>query len=145
MKKRLSAIVAALVALAMCFGMITACAPPDEPTPEPTTYTVTFDANGGVLDGNAKVEVEEGKTITGAPDGQQGERRVRRLFTAAIRAGTEINLSTYTVTADVTLYAFSTRRRKSPVPVPAPSIPTIRMRSPSRSTLTAAFWKETRR
>ena len=121
MKKRLSAIVAALVALAMCFGMITACAPPDEPTPEPTTYTVTFDANGGVLDGNAKVEVEEGKTITGAPTASKENAEFDGWFTAAT-GGTEINLSTYTVTADVTLYAQYTEEEE-PGPGPGPVDP----------------------
>ena len=130
MKKRLSAIVAALVALAMCFGMITACAPPDEPTPEPTTYTVTFDANGGVLDGNAKVEVEEGKTITGAPTASKENAEFDGWFTAAT-GGTEINLSTYTVTADVTLYAQYTEE-EGPGPGPGPDIkqmPVIRRHS----------------
>ena len=75
MKKRLLAIIALFVALAMCFGLMTACAPDDpEPEPEPTTYTVTFDANGGELDGDATVEVEEGGKDHGRADGQQ--RRV---------------------------------------------------------------------
>ena len=105
MKKRLSAIIALFVALAMCFGLMTACAPDDpEPEPEPTTYTVTFDANGGELDGDATVEVEEGEKITGAPTASREGYTFDGWFDAAT-GGDEIDLSTYTVTKDVTLYA----------------------------------------
>ena len=105
MQKRLSKIVALLVALAMCFGLMTACAPDDpEPDPEPTTYTVTFDANGGTLDGSATVEVEEGEKITGAPTASRDGYTFDGWFTAAT-GGDEVSLSTYTVTEDVTLYA----------------------------------------
>ena len=46
MKKRLLAIVAVFVALTMCFGLVSACAPDDPgPEPEPTTYTVTRSPN----------------------------------------------------------------------------------------------------
>ena len=78
MKKRLLAIVAVFVALTMCIGLVSACAP-DDPGPEPETYTVTFDANGGVLDGDATVEVEEGEKITGAPTASREGLHVRRL------------------------------------------------------------------
>ena len=105
MQKRLSKIVALLVALAMCFGLMTACAPDDpEPDPEPTTYTVTFDANGGTLSGSATVEVEEGEKITGAPTASRDGYTFDGWFTAAT-GGDEVSLSTYTVTEDVTLYA----------------------------------------
>ena len=109
MKKRLLAIIALFVALAMCFGLMTACAPDDPgPEPEPTTYTVTFDANGGVLDGDATVEVEEGEKITAGGD--------------------EIVLSTYTVTKDVTLYAQYTEDEEpdpGPGPQPEPETYTV--------------------
>ena len=105
MQKRLSKIVALLVALAMCFGLMTACAPDDpEPDPEPTTYTVTFDANGGTLSGSATVEVEEGAKIEGAPTAVKEGSTFNGWFDAAT-GGNAVDLSAYTVTADVTLYA----------------------------------------
>ncbi len=113
MKKRLTAIVAVLLALAMCLGLVTACAP-DEGK-EGTTYTVTFDANGGTLSGNATVEVEEGEKITGAPTASKAGSDFDGWFTAAT-AGDEIDLSTYTVTADVTLYAQYTTSSVTPPP-----------------------------
>ena len=112
MKKRLSAIVAVLLALAMCLGLVTACAP-EEGKEDPTMYTVTFDANGGTLSGNATVEVEEGEKITGAPTASKSGSAFDGWFTAAT-AGTEIDLSTYTVTADVTLYAQYTASSVTP-------------------------------
>ena len=119
MQKRLSKIVALLVALAMCFGLMTACAPDDpEPDPEPTTYTVTFDANGGTLSGSATVEVEEGEKITGAPTASKDGYTFDGWFDAAT-GGDEIDLSTYTVTKDVTLYAQYTEDEE-PGPGPGP-------------------------
>ena len=115
MKKKLLAIVAVIVALAMCFGVVTACAPDD---PEPETYTVTFNANGGELSGNATVEVEEGEKITGAPTASRDGYTFDGWFTAAT-GGDEVSLSTYTVTADVTLYAQYTED-KEPEPEPGP-------------------------
>ena len=124
MQKRLSKIVALLVALAMCFGLMTACAPDDpESDPEPTTYTVTFDANGGTLSGSATVEVEEGEKITGAPTASRDGYTFDGWFTAAT-GGDEVSLSTYTVTADVTLYAQYTED-KEPEPEPEPTMFTV--------------------
>ena len=128
MQKRLSKIVALLVALAMCFGLMTACAPDDpEPDPEPTTYTVTFDANGGTLSGSATVEVEEGEKITGAPTASRDGYTFDGWFTAAT-GGDEIDLSTYTVTKDVTLYAQYTEDEEpgpGPGPQPEPETYTV--------------------
>ena len=115
MKKKLLAIVAVIVALAMCFGVVTACAPDD---PEPETYTVTFNANGGELSGNATVEVEEGEKITGAPTASKDGYTFDGWFDAAT-GGDEIVLSTYTVTKDVTLYAQYTEDEE-PGPGPGP-------------------------
>ena len=117
MKKKLLAIVAVIVALAMCFGVVTACAPDD---PEPETYTVTFNANGGELSGNATVEVEEGEKITGAPTASKDGYTFDGWFDAAT-GGDEIDLSTYTVTKDVTLYAQYTED-KEPGPEPEPAL-----------------------
>ena len=75
-----------------------------EPEPEPETFTVTFNANGGMLTGNATVTVEEGKKITNAPTASKEGSEFDGWFDAAT-GGKEINLSTYTVTANVTLYA----------------------------------------
>lgn len=128
MQKRLSKILALLVALAMCFGLMTACAPDDpEPDPEPTTYTVTFDANGGTLSGSATVEVEEGEKITGAPTASKDGYTFDGWFDAAT-GGDEIDLSTYTVTKDVTLYAQYTEDEEpgpGPGPQPEPETYTV--------------------
>ena len=120
MKKKLLAIVAVIVALAMCFGVVTACAPDD---PEPETYTVTFNANGGELSGNETVEVEEGEKITEAPTASRDGYTFDGWFTAAT-GGDEVSLSTYTVTADVTLYAQYTED-KEPEPEPEPTMFTV--------------------
>ena len=124
MKKKLLAIVAVIVALAMCFGVVTACAPDD---PEPETYTVTFNANGGELSGNATVEVEEGEKITGAPTASKDGYTFDGWFDAAT-GGDEIDLSTYTVTKDVTLYAQYTEDEEpgpGPGPQPEPETYTV--------------------
>ena len=124
MKKKLLAIVAVIVALAMCFGVVTACAPDD---PEPETYTVTFNANGGELSGNATVEVEEGEKITGAPTASKDGYTFDGWFDAAT-GGDEVSLSTYTVTEDVTLYAQYTEDEEpgpGPGPQPEPETYTV--------------------
>ena len=124
MKKKLLAIVAVIVALAMCFGVVTACAPDD---PEPETYTVTFNANGGELSGNETVEVEEGEKITGAPTASKDGYTFDGWFDAAT-GGDEIDLSTYTVTKDVTLYAQYTEDEEpgpGPGPQPEPETYTV--------------------
>ena len=79
-------------------------------SPNRKRTTVTFDANGGTLSGNATVEVEEGKTIAGAPTAGKDGYTFDGWFDAAT-GGNKIDLSTYTVTKDVTLYAQYTRRR----------------------------------
>ena len=124
MKKKLLAIVGVIVALAMCFGVVTACAPDD---PEPETYTVTFNANGGELSGKATVEVEEGEKITGAPTASKDGYTFDGWFDAAT-GGDEIYLSTYTVTKDVTLYAQYTEDEEpgpGPGPQPEPETYTV--------------------
>ena len=92
-----------LTIAALCLALImllslTACGS------EANTYTVTFNANGGELDGNATVEVKENEKITGAPAASKDGFTFDGWFDAAT-GGTEIDLSTYTVTKDVTLYA----------------------------------------
>ncbi len=102
MKRRIVSILALLVAMAMFCGIFVACAP-DEPK-DPVTYTVTFDANGGTLEGNATVKVKEGGKITNAPTAAKEGFTFEGWFTAKTD-GTAIDLSTYVVNADVTLYA----------------------------------------
>ena len=76
----------------------------EEETPQPKEYTVTFDANGGTLAGNATVKVEEGGKIAGAPAASMAGSTFDGWFTAKT-GGDKVDLSTYTVSADVTLYA----------------------------------------
>ena len=76
----------------------------EEETPQPKEYTVTFDANGGTLAGNATVKVEEGGKIAGAPTASMAGSTFDGWFTAKT-GGDKVDLSTYTVSADVTLYA----------------------------------------
>ena len=107
MMKKLLAVVAVFVASVMFLGLIAACGS------DPETYTVTFDANGGTLSGSATVEVEEGEKITGAPTASKDGATFDGWFDKAT-GGDEINLSTYTVTKDVTLYAQYTEPEPEP-------------------------------
>ena len=80
--------------------------PPDDGGRNEQTqqYTVTFDANGGTLSGNASVKVDEGKTISSAPTATKTGATFNGWYTEKT-GGTKVDLSTYTVTASVTLYA----------------------------------------
>ena len=103
MKRKVLAVLVAIVALVLCVCMVSACSCGPTET-ETEKYTVTFDANGGTLTGNATVEVEEGAKITGAPTASKDGFTFDGWFDAAT-GGNKINLSTYTVTKDVTIYA----------------------------------------
>ena len=116
--KKLLAVVAVFVASVMFLGLIAACGS------DPETYTVTFDANGGTLSGSATVEVEEGEKITGAPTASKDGATFDGWFDKAT-GGDEINLSTYTVTKDVTLYAQYTESEPEPEPEPEPETYTV--------------------
>lgn len=118
MMKKLLAVVAVFVASVMFLGLIAACGS------DPETYTVTFDANGGTLSGSATVEVEEGEKITGAPTASKDGATFDGWFDKAT-GGDEINLSTYTVTKDVTLYAQYTESEPEPEPEPEPETYTV--------------------
>ena len=113
MKRKVLAVLVAIVALVLCVCMVSACSCGPTET-ETEKYTVTFDANGGTLTGNATVEVEEGAKITGAPTASKDGFTFDGWFDAAT-GGDEINLSTYTVTADVTLYAQYTEENEPEV------------------------------
>lgn len=99
--KAILAILCAFLACTVCFGFA-ACG--EKEPPEPTKYTVTFDANGGVLTGNATVSIEKDAKITGAPTASKEGNTFTGWFTEKT-AGTEVKLAEYTVTKDVTLYA----------------------------------------
>lgn len=79
-------------------------------------YTVTFNANGGVLTGNATVKVDEGGKITGAPTAAKENSTFDGWFETAT-GGTALDLATYTVTKDVTLYAHYTANAPKQVTV----------------------------
>ena len=101
MKRKVLAVLVAIVALVLCVCMVSACSCGPTET-ETEKYTVTFDANGGTLTGNATVEVEEGAKITGAPTASKDGFTFDGWFDAAT-GGNKIDLSSYTVTKDVTL------------------------------------------
>lgn len=111
-------ILALFAAFALVFSFAFAACEPNDPEPtQKTEYTVTFDANGGTLTGNATVKVEEGKTVSGAPTAAKEGYDFEAWYTQATD-GDKITLSTYTVTADVTLYAHYTEKTVTP---PAPT------------------------
>lgn len=110
--KKLLAVLCTVFAMALCFAFA-AC--DDTKEPDPTTYTVTFDANGGTLTGNATVKVEDGKTITGAPTAAKADHDFGGWYTLATD-GDKIDLATYKVTADVTLFAHYTAKQVTPPP-----------------------------
>jgi len=97
-----------------CSIALSACTKPDEPNPSGgTEYTVTFDANGGTLMGDASVKVQEGNKIAGAPTAAKENHDFNGWFTQAT-GGEEIVLATYSVSADVTLYAQYTEKETPP-------------------------------
>lgn len=113
MLKKLQTVVCALLVLILCFGM--AACNNDKPEPEPgkTEYTVTFNANGGTLTGDATLKVESGKTITQAPAATKNDFDFEAWYTLA-EGGDKIDLSTYKVEKDVTLYAHYTPKSTKP-------------------------------
>lgn len=99
--KRLSALLCVVLAFAVCFAFA-ACG--DDRPASATEYTVTFDANGGTLTGSSTVKVKSGESITGAPTASKTGVDFAGWYTAATE-GTKVDISTYKVTANVTLYA----------------------------------------
>lgn len=75
-----------------------------EPEPEVTTYTVTFDANGGALAGASTETVEEGKFATEPLDPFREGYKFAGWFTAA-EGGTEYFVTPSAITENTTLYA----------------------------------------
>lgn len=112
LRKRIMALIVGVACSVSVFGM-TACQPGDGPGEEnppvsqTQTYTVTFDANGGTLNGKSTVTVEEGKKISGAPTASMDGYVFDGWYTAA-QGGSKVDLSTYEVEANVTLYAHYT-------------------------------------
>ncbi len=112
--KKLLAVLCTVVALALGFAFA-ACDNDKDPETAAKTYTVTFDANGGELNGNATVKVEENKTISGAPTASKTDYDFSGWYTLATD-GDKIDLGTYKVTKDVTLYAHYTEKETPPAP-----------------------------
>lgn len=110
MKTKKLAVVGVLVAALAINGALVACDDTskggDDPKPV-NEYTVTFDANGGSLSGNATVKIESGKKITGAPTATKAEHTFEAWYDEA-DGGVKIDLTKYTVSKDVTLYAHYT-------------------------------------
>ena len=69
------------------------------------TYTVTFDANGGVLSGAETVTLEYGERINVVAPTKEGTAEITYTFKGWKVDGQLIVLSTYTVTGNVTLVA----------------------------------------
>ena len=67
-------------------------------------YTITFNPGGGTLTGSASVKIDEGEKITGAPTANKAGNDFYGWYTAATE-GEKIDLDTYTVGGDATLYA----------------------------------------
>ena len=67
-------------------------------------YTVTFDANGGTLQGEATVTVDEGGKIVSVPTASKNGEEFHGWYTAATE-GELVDFEQYTVNADVTIYA----------------------------------------
>lgn len=107
--KSKKALVVMGVLLASCMGAaLVACTNDKDPEqPKGKEYTVTFDANGGTLTGNSTIKVAEGQKITGAPTAEKANHTFEAWYDAA-EDGVKITLTTYTVSADVTLYAHYT-------------------------------------
>lgn len=83
----------------------------DETTADKTLYahwvkvcTVTFDANGGTLQGEATVTVDEGGKIVSVPTASKNGEEFHGWYTAATE-GELVDFEQYTVNADVTIYA----------------------------------------
>lgn len=101
--KKFLAVIMLVLASVLGLAAFVACGGGDESV----EYTVTFDANGGVLDGNATVKVKKGSKITGAPAATKEDHTFEAWYDAA-EDGTRIVLESYSVTKDVTLYAHYT-------------------------------------
>lgn len=114
MFKKLQTVVCALLVLLLCFGLAACDNKTPDPKPQTTEYTVTFDANGGTLTGNATLKVESGKTITAAPTAAKENCDFEAWYTLA-DGGDKIALDTYKVEKDVTLFAHYTPKSTGPV------------------------------
>jgi uncharacterized repeat protein (TIGR02543 family) len=86
----------------LVFGMITTGCPTGEPEPETTTYTVTFNVDGGSVVGSQSVEVG-GKVSKPADPSKAGYTFANWYKDAAKTALWNFDIDT--VTSDITLYA----------------------------------------
>ena len=121
-RKRLAALLLGTVCSAAVFSLA-ACGDKDnekDPDDKPPVvqveeFTVTFDANGGTLTGNATVKVKDGAKITGAPTASKEGFTFNGWFTAKT-GGTKVDLSAYEVESNITLYAQYTEDEEEVTP-----------------------------
>lgn len=121
-RKRLAALLLGTVCSAAVFSLA-ACGDKDnekDPDDKPPVvqveeFTVTFDANGGTLTGNATVKVKDGAKITGAPTASKEGFTFNGWFTAKT-GGTKVDLATYEVESNITLYAQYTEDEEEVTP-----------------------------
>jgi len=111
-------IVCGLIAVLLIALAFTACKQPTDPPP-PTTCTVTFELDGGNIDGNpANVQrtVNIGGTVANMPTTpSKADKTFGGWFAEKDGAGTEFTAST-TVTIDITLYAkWETANSNNPI------------------------------
>lgn len=125
-KKKMRKKIAALMMGVACFAAVFAlagCAPTSneddgggQNVTDVNEYTVTFNANGGTLTGNSTVKVEQGEKVTGAPTAAKEGYTFSGWYTEA-EGGTKVDLATYEVEGNVTLYAQYTQNAAENVTV----------------------------
>ncbi len=117
-KKKLAVMGVLVAALAMNASLV-ACGDDDKKDPGTAKeYTVTFDANGGTLTGASTLKVKSGGKITSTPTATKAEHVFEAWYDSATD-GVRFDLTKYTVTKDVTLYAHYTPGTNPP---PAESV-----------------------
>lgn len=127
-RKRLAAILLGTVCSVAAISLAACNDKPEEPDPDDKPpvvqveeFTVTFDANGGTLSGNATVKVEDGEKITGAPTASKEGFTFNGWFTAKT-GGTKVDLATYEVESNITLYAQYTEDEEEENPPAADTV-----------------------
>lgn len=114
-KKIYLCIAALLICVALLFSA-TACGTPGG-TPDDGEYTVTFDANGGTLTGDAVVTVAAGGKISAIPTAERAEYLFDGWYSSP-SGGINVDPAEYTVTTNVTFYALWTVEAEEEEPGP---------------------------
>ncbi len=98
-------LVCSLLAVASVFCVATACTDPEEPGPQATVYTVTFNTNGG--SSIAPVTVEEGAVLSAKPTDPQltGSEFVGWYSDSAFKNPFYFGTTSAKINKDTTLYA----------------------------------------